>query len=142
MSIEIHGNNKQFWDALEKMTGQLKDDASNRGIADGMDADSIEALAKVAYHAVAAASAAAHGNWHDAAQHMGDMSHAAFNYSSDGLGVFEKGFDWGAHLVGGPNAPTADKLWHEVPGKVGESLGDYIYFAHNPEARPGAALPG
>lgn len=53
------------------------------------------------------------------------------------------GGDWGAHLVGRPNAPTADKLWHEVPGKLGERIGDYYYFAHHPEARPGAgARPG
>ena len=101
----------------------------------------ISAVIATSAHAVAAAHAAAVGDWQAVPDHAIDMANAAGNFLSGGLlGAVESAVDAAAAVSRemGHEAPTFSELQHEGIHDLGDAIADGIYFALHPDAIPGA----
>jgi hypothetical protein len=140
-----NGTAKQaFWESIEHVTEQLMhtvDPGHQIHLVANWGAAEISAVVATSAHAVAAAHAAAVGDWQAAADHAGDMANAAGNFLSGGLlGAVESTVDAAASVSRemGHEAPTFSELQHEGIHDLGDAIADGIYFASHPDAIPGS----
>jgi hypothetical protein len=140
-----NGTAKQaFWEAIEHVTEQLMhtvDPGHQIHLVANWGAAEISAVIATSAHAVAAAHAAAVGDWQAVPDHAIDMANAAGNFLSGGLlGAVESTVDAAAAVSRemGHEAPTFSELQHEGIHDLADAIADGIYFASHSDAIPGA----
>jgi hypothetical protein len=140
-----NGTAKQaFWEAIEHVTEQLMhtvDPGHQIHLVANWGAAEISAVIATSAHAVAAAHAAAVGDWQAVPDHAIDMANAAGNFLSGGLlGAVESAVDAAAAVSRemGYEAPTFSELQHEGFHDLGGAFADLLYFPFHQDAIPGA----